>query len=143
MVLDHPGTLRRQLRHYLAEQSDRGKLKKTYDVPRLDTLEGNLIELVCEDVEFQSESRLSFNVQMENQRTGWLVKRFEFDLRLVRRSVSKILIHLNAERGRDPLKVPRCHLHVGESKAHIPFPILSPRLIVHLICEHIEPDLGL
>jgi hypothetical protein len=31
---------------------------------------------------------------------------------------------------------------IGDSQAHVLFPIMSPRLIVHLICEHIEPDLG-
>jgi hypothetical protein len=54
-----------------------------------------------------------------------------------------IRIHLNREGGHDPLNVPQCHFHIGDSKAHVPFPIMSPRLMVHLICEHIEPDLGL
>ena len=143
MAVDHPGALRRQLRHYLAEQANHGRLKQTYDVPRLDTLEGGLRELVCEEVEFRSDSRLSFNVLMEARQTGWFVKRFEFDLHLARRTINMIRIHLNREIGRDPLIVPRCHFHIGDSNAHIPFPIMNPRLMPHLICEHIEVDLGL
>lgn len=143
MMVDHPGTLRRQLRHYLAEQANRGRLTQTYDVPRLDTLEGGLQELSCEEVEFRSDSRLNFNIQMEQEQGGWLVKRFRFHLHLPRRSINKVLIHLNQEGGHDPLNVPRCHFHIGDSKAHIPFPIMSPRLMLHLLCEHIEPDVGL
>ena len=42
MVVDHPGTLLRQLRYYLAEQANRGRLNRTYDAPRLETHEGGL-----------------------------------------------------------------------------------------------------
>jgi hypothetical protein len=143
MMVDHRGMLRRQLRYYLLEQTIHGRLKKTCDVPRLDTHMGGLQELVCEEVEFRSDSRLSFIVEMEQEQTGWLVKRFKFHLHLARRSINMIRIHLNQEVGHDPLTVPRCHFHIGDSKAHIPFPIMSPRLMLHLICEHIEVDLGL
>jgi hypothetical protein len=143
MILEHPSKLRLQLRHYLAEQTNHGKLKRTYDEPRLETHVGGLQELVCEEVEFQSESRLSFNILMEEEHTGWFVKRFNFDLHLERRSINMIRIELKQKMGRDPLRVPRCHFHIGDSKAHIPFPIMNPRLMLHLICEHIEVDLGL
>jgi hypothetical protein len=143
MVQDHPGTLRRQLRHYLAEQANRGKLKRTYDVPRLETNAGGVLELVCEEVEFQTDSRLSFNIQLEHKQTGWLVKRFKFHLHLAGRGINMVRIHLNQGGGYDALKVPRCHIHIGDSRSHIPFPIMSPRLTVHLICEHIEPEIGL
>lgn len=142
MTVDNPGTLLRQLRHYLAEQANRGRLNRTYDVPRLDALEDGLQELVCEDVEFRSDSSLNFNVLLEREQAGWLVKRFEFHLHFARRSINMVRIHLNQDRGRDPLTVPRCHFHIGDSNAHIPFPIMSPRLMLHLICEHIEADVG-
>jgi len=58
------------------------------------------------------------------------------------RQVKMLRIHLNGEPWYDPLTVPRCHLHIGDSRAHIPFPVTNPRLILHLLCEHIEPDLG-
>jgi hypothetical protein len=144
MIVDEPGMLRRQLRTYLGMQTDYRKLKRTYDdAPRLNTIEGGFQELVCEEIEFQTDSRLSFRILMEPNQTGWLVKRFEFDLYLARRSINMIRIHLNQEAGRDPLRVPRCHFHVGNSKAHIPFPIMSPRLMLPLICEDIEADVGL
>jgi hypothetical protein len=141
MVLEHPGTLRKQLRHYLAEQANRGTLKKTYDnVPRLVTIDERLQELVCEDVEFQSDSRLSFKIKLEFDQRGWLVRQFKFDLLLAGRSINRVSIHLNPVAGYDPLKVPRCHFHIGNGEAHIPFPIMSPRLMLHLLCEHIESD---
>lgn len=144
MMVDHPGRLRLQLRHYLAEQANRGNLKRTYEYcPRLETHEGGLQELVCEEVEFRSDSSLKFNVQMEQVQAGWLVKRFRYHLHLPGRSISMVRIHLNQEVGHDPLNVPRCHFHIGDSRAHIPFPIMSPRLMLHLICEHIELDVGL
>lgn len=144
MMVDHPGTLRRQLRHYLAEQANCRRLKQTYDdVPRLEAQSGGFQELVCDEVEFWSDSRLTFNVQMEREQTGWLIKRFKFHLHLARRSINMIRIHLNQDAGYDPLNVPRCHFHIGDSRAHIPFPTMSPRLMLHLLCEQIEPDLGL
>lgn len=143
MLLDHPAKLRRQLRSYLAEQTDHGRLKHSYDAPRLATLEGGLQELACDEVEFRSDSKLSFHIQMESEQRGWLVKRFKFHLHLVGRRINMVRIHLNQAGGRDPLIVPRCHFHLADSQAHIPFPIMSPRLMLHLLCEHIEPDLGL
>ena len=74
MILDNPGALRRQLRHYLAEQTNRRKLKRTYECPRLDIHPEGVNELVCENVEFHSESRLNFNIRMVHERVGWLVK---------------------------------------------------------------------
>jgi hypothetical protein len=143
MVLDHPARLRIQLRHYLAEQANYGRLKQTYDnVPQLKTERG-LYELACDEIEFRSDSKLGFNIQMEQEQRGWLVKRFKFHLHLAGRSIDMVRIHLNQEGGHDPLTVPRCHFHLADSRAHIPFPIMSPRLMLHLLCEHIEPDVGL
>ena len=97
--------------------------------------------MVCEEVEFQSDSRLSFKIKLEYDQRGWLVRQFKFDLLLTGRSIRRVSIHLNASAAYDdPLKVPRCHFHIGNGKAHIPFPIMSPRLMLHLLCEHIEPD---
>ena len=49
---------------------------------------------------------------------------------------------LNAHSWHDPFARPRCHMHIGNSQAHVPFPAMDPRLILYLICEHIEPDVG-
>lgn len=143
IMVDHPGNLRLQLRSYLAVQADYHRLKRTYDNrPRLDTHAEGLQELVCDEVEFQSDSRLDFKVEMRREGTGWLIQRFQFHLHLAGRSINMIRIHLNQDVGHDPLRVPRCHFHIGDSEAHIPFPLMSPRLMLHLICEHIEVDLG-
>ncbi|MEK7753768.1 MAG: hypothetical protein AAB654_17735 [Acidobacteriota bacterium] len=55
-------------------------------------------------------------------------------------SVRKLRIHLNPGDSHRPLTVPRCHMHIGDSRAHVPFPIIHPRLILYLICEHVEKD---
>ena len=144
MMMDHPATVRRQLRHYLAEQTNSGRLKKTYEnIPRLDAQSGGVQELVCEEVEFRSDSRLAFRIKMEHEQAGWRVRQFKFHLHRAGRRINMIRIHLNEEAGREPLKVPRCHFHIGDSQAHIPFPIMNPRLMLYFLCEHIEPDLGL
>jgi hypothetical protein len=142
MVLDDPGTLKRQLRFYLAEQADRGRLKRTYDGPRLVNQSG-ATELICDEVEFCSDSALDFKIRLVQEQTGWFVKQFKFHVRLVGRAIRMVRIHLNPSVGHEPLRIPRCHLHIGDSSAHIPFPIMSPQLMVHLICEHIEPDMGI
>jgi hypothetical protein len=144
MLLDHPGKLRLQLRSDLARQVDLKRLKRSADqIVRLSPPTNNFQELVCPAVEFWSGSILDFRIELESLQQGWLVKRFQFHLRLSSRSLKTFRIHLNEKVGHDPVKVPRCHFHIGDSKAHIPFPIMSPRLMVHLICEHIEPDFGL
>lgn len=144
MWLDHPSKLRLQLRSDLAGQVDLGRLKRSDDrVVKLNPPAKGLQELVCPAVEFRSDSKLDFKIQLEKQQQGWLIRRFWFHLHLSGRKIQMVRIHLNDKVGYDPLRIPRCHFHIGDSKAHIPFPIMSPRLMVHLICEHIEPDLGL
>ncbi len=146
LMIDHPANLRRQLRHYLGVQADLGRLKKTYDGPTMDTREGGVQELVCDGVEFWSDSRLTFYIKLRQEQAGWHVKEFEFHLHLVSRTVGMVRVHLNDyqsdPRRIDPLRIPRCHFHIGDSEAHIPFPQMSCRLILHLLCEYIEPDLG-
>ncbi len=144
MWIEHPSRLRLQLRSDLARQTDLGRLQRSDDkVVHLSPSINSRQELVCPSVEFRSDSELNFNIDLEERQAGWLVKRFKFHLRLPGRSVPMLRIHLNERAWHDPLTVPRCHFHIGDSRAHIPFPIMSPRLMVHLICEYIEPDLGL
>jgi hypothetical protein len=143
-LLEHPGRLRRELRHDLARQADFGRLKHSDDqVVNLSPPINSRQALTCPEVEFCSDSKLNFMIELEQQQQGWLLKRFKFHLHLPTRRIQVIRIHLNEQVERDPVRVPRCHFHIGDSRAHIPFPIIGPRLMVHLICEHIEPDLGL
>jgi hypothetical protein len=144
MLLGPPSRLRLQLRSDLARQVDLRRLKRSDDqVVHLTPPTNSFQELVCSAVEFWSGSILNFRIELESIQQGWLVKRFQFHLHLSSRGIKMVRIHLNEKVGHDPVKVPRCHFHIGDSRAHIPFPIMSPRLMVHLICEHIEPDLGL
>jgi|ERR1039457_249977 hypothetical protein len=144
MLLDTPDSVRRQLRAYLSRQVDCGRMKRTNEkIPRLAAIEGGLNQLACPEVQFSSGARLTFDIQLENKQGGWLVRRFRFHVSLPRpRSIRMVRIHLNAETGYNPLAVPRCHLHIDNSHAHVPFPIMDPRLMLHIICEHVEPDLG-
>ena len=142
-LLEHPGTLRRELRHDLARQADFGRLKQSDNVINLGPPTYGGQELVCPAVEFKSDSKLDVKLDLEERQQGWLVRRFQFHLHLSGRRIPMLRIHLNEQVGHDPVRVPRCHFHIGDSQAHIPFPIMSPRLMVNLICEHIEPDLGL
>jgi len=144
MLLEPPDRLRRQLRDYLSRQADRGRMKRADEkIPQLAALQGGLNELACPEAKFSSGARLEFKIQLEEQQRGWLVKRFRFHVHLPRaRSINMVRIHLNAETWHDPLAVPRCHMHIGDSQAHVPFPIMDPRLILHLICKDVEPDFG-
>lgn len=144
MLIESPALLGRQLRQDLSRQIDSGRIKRTEDrVPQLATLEGGLNELKCPGADFVDGGRLLFDIQLERSQRGWLVKRFRFHLHLPpSRTIGMVRIHLNPGPLHDPIRIPRCHLHVGDSQAHIPFPIMHPRLVLSLICEHIEPDLG-
>jgi hypothetical protein len=142
-IQQHPSKLLRQLRAYLAELADHGKLKRTYDLPRSVTRPGDVTEVICDGVEFASDSLLSFSVLLESSQQGWLLTEFEFHLALQGRRVGHVRIHLTRTGAHDPLRVPRCHIHIDNSDPHIPFPIMNPRLTVHLMCEHIEPEIGL
>ena len=144
MLIEPPGMLVRQLRHDLSRLTERRRMKRADEkIPRLETLQDGVTKLVCEEAEFVSGARLSFELQLDHEQRGWRVISFEFHIRLpTERNINMVRIELNSEPSHDPLRVPRCHLHVGDSQAHIPFPIMNPRLILFLICEHIEPDFG-
>ncbi len=144
MTLVQPGLLRKHIRTLLHRQVDRRRLKKPDEgIPRLEAVPGGNNELKRESAEFESGSRLDFDIELEENKQGWLVKRFRFHLHLSPdRAIGMVRIQLNSKSSYDPLAVPRCHLHLGDSEAHVPFPIMNPLLILHLICEHIEPDIG-
>jgi hypothetical protein len=144
MLLEPPDRLRRQLRDYLSRQVDHGRMKRTDEkIPQLAQIQGDLSELACPEAKFSSGARFEFRIQLEATQRGWFMKQFHFHLRFPRaRSINMVRIHLKAEGWHDPLVIPRCHMHIGNSRAHIPFPIMDPRLILHLICECIEPDFG-
>jgi hypothetical protein len=144
ILLEPPDRLQRELRHYLSRQVDYDRMKRTDEkIPQLTQVQGGFNELACPDAEFSSGARLEFRIQLETSQCGWLVKRFRFHVYLAQaRSIDMVRIHLNEETPHDPLTVPRCHMHIGNSRAHIPFPIMDPRLILHLICDYLEPDFG-
>src|SRR2546428_2478643 len=97
MWLEHPGKLRLQLRSDLARQVDLKKLKRSDDgVINLHPGTNSLQELVCPGVEFWSDSKLNFKVELEALQQGWIVKRFQFHLHLaLTRSIQMVRIHLN------------------------------------------------
>lgn len=143
--LDHPAMVFRQMRAYLFELENRRRIKR-FEAGKLHLrLTGDGIqELRCDPMELTSGSRFEFTVKMRQQQGICRLLEFEFHLDLpAARSVGMVRIHLNPERPRDPLQVPQCHLHIGcGERAHVPFPIMSPRLTLHLVCEVIEPDIG-
>jgi hypothetical protein len=143
--LEPPDRLLRQLRAYLADQEDYARIKQFEEksVHLVQEADG-IQELACDTVRFASGSMLDFKVRMEKHQTGWRIVQFMFHLRLpTTRMIGMVRIHLNTHRTRDPLIVPRCHIHIGDGKrAHVPFPIMSPRLTLHLLCNQIEPDIG-
>jgi hypothetical protein len=144
MLLKRPHQLRIELRQYLARQVDYGRLERTNpNLPQLETTTERLKKLLCPELEFQSGARLFFSIHLVEEQGGCLVTQFEFHLHLPsQRRIKMVRIELNPDTSRDPLLVPRCHLHIDDSKAHVPFPVMDARLILHLICEHIEPDFG-
>src|SRR6266849_9464551 len=79
MLLEPPDRLRRQLRAYLARQADRGQMKRTNEkIPKIATVQEGLNELACPELEFSSGARLRFDIQVEQEQRGWLVRRFRF-----------------------------------------------------------------
>ena len=145
MCLEPPADLGRALRNYLSRQVDQRRMARTDErIPGVRTLSGGVQELDCNNANFSSGTKLSFKIQLAQEQRGWFVRRFQFHLRLEPgRRIGMLRIHLNVEGSYDPFGVPRCHLHVGDCAAHIPFPIMHPRLILALLCEHIEPDFAM
>lgn len=144
--LDPPDLLLRQMRAYLADQEDHGRIGHFVEKSvQLSLRTDGIEELDCHAVQFASGSSLDFKVRMKKRQTGWRITQFQFHLHLPTiRNVDMVRIHLNVKRKQDPLVIPRCHLHIGGGKrAHVPFPIMSPRLTLQLVCELIEPDVGI
>src|SRR5579862_5473519 len=86
-LLGHPGTLRLELRHDLARQADFGRLKHSDNVINLGAPTNGSQELVCPAVEFKSDSKLAFKLDLEERQQGWLVRRFQFHLHLSGRRI--------------------------------------------------------
>lgn len=135
-----PSDLGRQLRSYLSLQVDRGWVKRTDErVVQYESLPEGRVKLSCNGLDFESGARLKFTVQLVDERHFWLLRQFEFDVIHARSHV--LSIHLNPEASRKSLDVPRCHFHIGEGEVHLPFPIMHPLLILHVICKYIAPSL--
>jgi hypothetical protein len=145
LALDSPGVLGRQIRNDLHLLVDRRRVKHSNEkIIQIETIGGGLTELTCRQLTFASGARLDFQIQLEEDRRGCHLKRFRFHIHLPNeRRIKMVRIHLNHQIAHDPLSIPRCHFHVDDSGAHLPFPAMNPRLILHLICEHVEPDFGL
>jgi hypothetical protein len=144
--LGPPDLLLRQMRAYLADQEDHRRIKHLAEKPvQLSQRKDGIQELECHAVQFASGSRLDFNIRLKKQQTGWRIIQFKFHLHLPpARKVQMVRVHLNVKGTWDALTVPRCHLHIGGGKrSHVPFPIMSPRLTLHVVCDAIEPDVGL
>jgi len=139
-----PAHLLRHIRHYLKRQTDHrvfSHLKE--NAIELTTIREGMQELACKRLEFSSGSELNFCLRLQPSQRGALIKQFYFHVKLAGpRPIGMVRIHLNPNSGHDPLSVPRCHLHVDHSRPHVPFPVFDPRLILQLVCEHIEPDIG-
>ena len=145
-IAEPPDFLLRQMRAYLADQEDHGRIKHFAEKSvQLRQRTDGIQELECQAVKFTSGSSLDFNLRMKKKQTGWRITQFKFHLHMPpTRRVNMVRLHLNVNRTRDALVVPRCHLHIGGGKrAHLPFPIMSPLLTLQLVCDIIEPDVGL
>jgi len=144
MCLISPDRLMRELRAYLARQAELGRIRRSNErAIQINKPGGGIDELFCPEMEFKSGAILEFRIRGVTTQPGWMVKQFKFHLRLPgERVIDMVRIHLNAARSHEPLRVPRCHLHIGRSEAHVPFPVMHPLLILQLLCEHLESDLG-
>jgi len=143
LVLPQPDLLLRQMRAYLADQDDHGRIKRFAETSVQLGEDEDAKQIKCSAVGFVSGSTLDFSIKLKKWQTGWRVSQFKFDLHLHGRKVSMIRFHLNGKQSWNPLVVPRCHVHIdGGKRAHVPFPIMNPRLTLQFICEVIEPDIG-
>jgi hypothetical protein len=144
LIVRGPDYLLRQIRHYMSRQADHGKFRnlreRAIELTQIDEISQEL----STNLDFSSGSKLTFKIRLTRNQRGWTVAQFQFHVKLTQpRRVGMVRIHLNATDGYDPLAIPRCHIHVDSSRPHVPFPVSDPRLILHLVCEHIEPDIGL
>lgn len=143
MLVERPDLMGRQLRDYLFVQVDRGRMRPPGEkVIQIDQVRGGVHELACGVAEFSSGAHLEFRIQLEDAQGGWRMKQFRFHLQFHSRSIDMVRIHLKPKTWHDPLKTPRCHIHIGSNQVHIPFPMMEPSLILDLICEYLEPNFG-
>ena len=141
MVLDPPNSILREMRFYLSRRVDSRRIENISEkVIVLNVRNHGITALICPEIEFLSGAKLKFEVEMESTQVGWKVKSFEFHLSLPESTVKMIQFHMMGKEPINSLDVPRCHLHIGTSKTHLPFPFMDPRLILYLICDHLERD---
>ena len=78
LAIEAPHVLRSQMRAYLATQVDLHRIPRTNEgwiEQRTGT--GGIEQLICPKVEFVSEARLEFKVELVSHMHRWLVQRFQ------------------------------------------------------------------
>jgi hypothetical protein len=77
--LDPPDRLLRQMRAYLADREDHGRIKRFVEKSvLLSLLTDGVQELYCQPIQFTSGSSLDFRVRLKKQQTGWRITQFQF-----------------------------------------------------------------
>jgi hypothetical protein len=152
LILPAPKTLFFQIRRYLEEQGRRHSVVNAGNLVRFEPEQDTAaIELgpqidkgpTAQHFSFRSGARLTFGVTVRKLEEGAGLLSYRFYLRLPERCPLTFLrFDLNAKPHEDPLREPRCHIHLGLEHVRVPSLVLSPLEVLDRLFFVIEPALA-
>jgi hypothetical protein len=152
IVLPDPRKLFGSLRTYLQQRADEGHPQRplsVYDKIRLHQEDGvaeiNLgpsIDKGKTDQHFLfgSGARLSFGLSVKVEKASSRLIAYRFQLHLPANALFDFLrFDLNREKHLDPLREPRCHIHLGTSDVRVLSVVLGPVDLLDRVFFVVEP----
>jgi hypothetical protein len=144
-----PGALFRGLRTYLQQRADRGRSQNVHG--KIQLLEKSDVAAITlgpsidkgetdKHFLFASGARLSFGLNLKAEEAGSRLIAYRYHLHLRPNTHFEFLrFDLNQEQHMDPLREPRCHIHLGTANVRVASVVLDPFELLDRLFLVVEP----
>lgn len=146
-VLPDPKKLFLSLRNYLQQRADEGRAQNVFHKIRLLRENGVATVNLGPSIDkghteqhfiFASGARLSFWLSLRGEKRNWRLLAYRFHLHLPRAPFEFLRFDLNEKGHPEPLREPRCHVHLGPN-VRLPFLVLPPVDLLDRLFFVVEP----
>ena len=149
LILPAPTALFVNLRAYLQERAERGVPQSLQDKIRLRRESGAAAITLGPSIDkgeteqhflFASGARLSFSLSLREETAGSRLIAYRYHLHLGSKAQFESLrFDLNKEQRANPLREPRCHVHLGTADVRLPGIVLDPFELLDRLFFVVEP----
>jgi hypothetical protein len=149
LILPAPTDLFRSLRAYLQQRAERGAGQNVQDMIRLHRERNAAAITLGPSIDkgetdkhflFPSGARLSFFLSLKAVEAGSRLIAYRYHLHLGSNARFEFLrFDLNKEQNANPLREPRCHIHLGTANVRVPAVVLDPFELLDCLFFVLEP----